>query len=231
MKNNPAPSDEDHRVRVAADRRARMLDRLSRSAMRVMAHGGVEAITVDAIVAEAEVSRGTFYKYYDAPASLVREVGIQLSQELILSVSPSVQISSDPAVRLGTGFRLVLHVARKTPILPRFLVNSGWPSSDRVPAFTERVEANLAAGIEQGRFSGATLAITKAFVGGATIGMMANMLEADAGPEADAHAALSLLRALGLETVDALAIVRLPLPEPVPFNGLLADASASTQEI
>ena len=88
---NEDPKPEDHRVRVAARRRQQMLAKLWLAAVRVMARSGPEGMTVDNVILDAQVSRGTFYKYYDAPASLISAAGVELAEDLILSVSPALQ--------------------------------------------------------------------------------------------------------------------------------------------
>jgi AcrR family transcriptional regulator len=216
------PKAEDHRVRVAARRREQMLAQLSDAALRVMARGGPEGMTVDAVILQAGVSRGTFYKYYDAPAALISAVGAELAEDLILTVSPSVLAYQDPAARLATGFRMVLRCARANPLLPRFMIRAGWPAFDRVPAFSARVGANLAAGIAQGRFRIASLPVARALVGGVVIGMMATLIDDDGGPESDNTAAKMLLLSLGLDEEEVKKIVTLPLPELTVHPGLLA---------
>jgi len=212
----------DHRVLSAAKRRKRMLAKLSDAALRVVARNGLEGVTVDAVIQEAGVSRGTFYKYYDATSSLIAAVGAELAEDLILTVSPALQTYDDPAERLATGFRLVMQCARETPLLPGFLIRAGWPATDLVPAFSARVGANLAAGIEQARFRNASLMVASAFVGGAVIGMMATLTEDDGGPEDDSVAAAMLLLSFGLPEYEAIAIANLPLPQTTYRNGLFA---------
>jgi AcrR family transcriptional regulator len=199
-----------------------MLAQLSDAAVRVMARSGPEGMTVDNVILEAQVSRGTFYKYYDAPASLISAAGAELAEDLILSVSPALQAYDDPAARLATGFRMVLHYARETPLLPRFLIRAGWPAIDRVPAFSARVGANLAAGIEQGRLRAASLPVAQALVGGAVIGMMNVLINEDGGPECDKATAKMLLLSFGLAEEEATEIAELPLPELTCRPGLLA---------
>lgn len=219
---NAEAEREDHRVRVAARRRQQMLVQLSDAALRVMARTGPEGMTVDAVILEADVSRGTFYKYYDAPSSLISAVGTELAEDLIMTVAPAVQAYDDPAARLSTGFRMVLRCARKAPLLPRFLIRAGWPAFDRVPAFSARVGANLAAGIEQGRFRTASLPVAKALVGGAVIGMMGVLINDNGGPECDDAMAVMLMLSLGLPEEEAKTIVELPLPKLTYRPGLLS---------
>lgn len=220
MPHNEAP--EDHRVRVAAKRRHRMSAQLSAAALRVMARSGVEGTTIDAIVQEAGASRGTFYKYYDSPSALIRAVGAELAEDLIRAVSPTLETIDDPAARLTSGFRTILHLAKENPLLGQFLVNAGWPAKDHVPAYTERVGANLAAGIKQGRFK-TSQAVAEALVGGILIGILA---EADPHNNDEAlhfDATVALLRGVGIGTDEAEALASAPLGPSVPLEGGLLE--------
>jgi hypothetical protein len=120
----------------------------------------------------------------------------------------------------------VLQLARENPLLPRFIVRAGWPATDHVPAFSARVGANLAAGIAQGRFRTASLAVARALVGGAVIGMMATLINDDGGPEDDKAAAKMLLLSFGLAEDEATAIANQSLPRAMDPIGLLARARA-----
>ena len=62
---------QDHRQRVAAERRERMRSRLLASAMKLIAEKGPAATSIDDVISAAEVSRGTFYKYFPSPDALV----------------------------------------------------------------------------------------------------------------------------------------------------------------
>jgi AcrR family transcriptional regulator len=204
-----------------------MQAQLSEAALRVMARSGPEGVTVDAIIAEAGVSRGTFYKYHDSPAALIRAVGAEIGDDLIRAVGPQIVAIADPALRLATGFRLILQLARENPLLALFLIRAGWPATDHVPAFSQNVVTNLAAGIATGRFPLVTLAMAQAFVGGATIGMLAAQTEADGGPVEDAAAALSLLLALGIERAEAQEVSARPLAPIAGPAGLAGRAVAT----
>jgi AcrR family transcriptional regulator len=96
----------DHRPRVAAERRERMRARLLASAMRLVAEKGPAATSIDDVISAAEVSRGTFYKYFPSPDALVRELAIAIANELIGMVEPVVLSYADPAERVSSGIRL-----------------------------------------------------------------------------------------------------------------------------
>jgi AcrR family transcriptional regulator len=113
---------QDHRQRVAAERRERMRARLLSSAMRLVADKGPAATSIDDVISTAEVSRGTFYKYFPSPDALVRELAIEIANELIAMAEPVVLSHADPAERVGSGIRLVARLAIDHPMAATFLV-------------------------------------------------------------------------------------------------------------
>ena len=103
---------DDHRPRVAALRRERMRSRLIESALTLVAKNGVAATSIDDITSEAQVSRGTFYKYFDSPSALVEAVAKEVTNRLLALIDPVVLTHDDPVKRVATGVRLVLGLAR-----------------------------------------------------------------------------------------------------------------------
>ncbi|HMS94139.1 MAG TPA: TetR/AcrR family transcriptional regulator [Tabrizicola sp.] len=216
-------------MRVAAERRQRMRAQLADAALKVAAAGGAEAVTVDAVIQAADVSRGTFYKYFDAPSALVRAVGAELAQDMILALRPMLDRLDDPGERLAVGFRTVLRLGRENPLMAGFLIRAGWPVTDHVPAFSARVGANLAAGIRAGRFRTPSLAVAQALVGGMVIGALAAQAQPGA-EEVEEAATCALLRGLGLDEAEARDLSRNDLPmAELPEDGLLARARRAFQ--
>jgi AcrR family transcriptional regulator len=215
----------DHRTRVGAERRQRMLAKLADAALRVMAEQGPERISVDSIIQAAGVARGTFYKYYDAPADLIRAVGAELAQDLIAVMAPALDGYDDPAQRLTVAFRSTLLLAKENPLLALFLIHAGWPVTDQVPAFSARAAANLGKGIEQGRFRKMPLNVALASLGGILIGTLAAMIPPEADPDIETEATITLLLAFGLNRDESEALAAMALePLRFPERGLLSRA-------
>src|SRR5450830_694756 len=97
-----APNPNDHRPRVAAERRERMRKRLIESAMIVFAEKGVGASVIPEVVAAAEVSQGSFYNYFRTNDDLLAAVSSELSAEMIELIEPAVGDIADPALRAAT---------------------------------------------------------------------------------------------------------------------------------
>ena len=118
---------EDHRPKVASLRRERMRLRLIEGALTLVAQKGVSATSIDDVISAAQVSRGTFYKYFESPTSLVQTVAQEIANEVMKLIDPIVLKHDNPAVRVATGVRLALRLARQNPVIGAFLLRLGWP--------------------------------------------------------------------------------------------------------
>jgi AcrR family transcriptional regulator len=120
---------ENHRSRVAAERRKKTRQRLLESALVVFAEKGVEAAIIDDVITLAGVSRGSFYNYFKTNDELLEAVAVAITNDMIRIVDPVVQKHADPVIRLALGLRLLLHAVRQCPTLAAFIARLRWPSS------------------------------------------------------------------------------------------------------
>lgn len=227
MNTETAAPPQDHRTRVAAERRERMRARLCDSALELVARGGPAALTIDEVIAQAEVSRGTFYKYFDRPESLLRDLAIELTEELVRTAEPLVLAHSDPAQRLATGIRTVIGLGVAQPSIGAFIVRIGWPAVGRQHAMFDFALRDLEAGLAIGRFLPMPPALGLNIVSGTVIGAMHAMLFDAAGPAFPAQATAAALRALGVESAQAERIANEPLTSPAHIAGGLMGRCAA----
>lgn len=218
---------QDHRPRVAAERRERMRLRLLTTAVRIGAEKGPAAITIDDVVVGAEVSRGSFYKYFASTDALLQEVATQIANDLIRMAEPVVQDFDDPAERVACGIRLVARTAIAHPEVAAFLVKLGWPDVRNPDILLEFVQRDLSAGIRQRRFLRMPVTLALNVVTGAVLGATRCMLREDCEPDFAEQSAAAALRALGVEHDEAkrLSTRRLRAVE-WPASGLFAETIA-----
>lgn len=211
---NPAMSPADHRPRVAAERRGRMRARLLECALEISAAKGPERLTVDDVIAAAEVSRGTFYKYFDAPGSLVQELAVEVSDAVIRTMHPLVEPLDDLAERMATGVRTALRLVRAHPVLGAFMVRAGWPVSERTQAFFVVVGADLRQGIRQGRFARMHADVALNLLAGSMVGAMHSLTQGGVPRDFEEQTAGTILRALGVPAAEVAELVSRPLARP-----------------
>jgi len=130
---------EDHRVRVARQRRSRTRTRLLDAVMVTCAARLKQDLpTVDDVIAEADVSRATFYKYFNSVEEAIGVYGHMLMEEMFLSLANLFTPRDDELSRIVTAIQLFLmrtvidpqwggflartaHLARNTELVDRVL--------------------------------------------------------------------------------------------------------------
>ncbi len=214
---------QDHRQRVAAERRERMRARLLASALELVAAKGPASTSIDDVISAADVSRGTFYKYFPSPEALVQELAVEIANELIRLAEPVVLEFDDPAERVSCGIRLVAGLAIHYPLAAGFVVRMGWPDPQRPDLMLDFVRRDLREGIRLGRFKPMPLALALNIVSGAVLGATHCMLDPECEPDFAEQTAAAALRALGVDAKSAERIAHRRLRQTAPAeSGLLA---------
>ena len=228
--NVPMPK-EDHRTRVAAQRRDRMRRRLFESALQVVTRKGPAATSIDDVIQAAEVSRGTFYKYFEAPDQLFDALALEVANEIILMAEPAVLQSEDAAQRVATGMRLIIHLARSNPEVGGFLVRLGWPEMRKGAVLLDPLQRDLRRGMRQGRLLAMPMRLAVNIVSMTVLGAVHAMLEMRSPGAFAEQAVESALRALGIEGKEALRLATLELPPPQPVEGGLLGADSAARAL
>lgn len=140
----------DHRQIVAAQRREKMRHRLIEAAVLVYAAKPHGEVVIEDIVAEAGVSRGSFYKYYDTLDDLLHEAKLALGREILSMVLEQDRETDDPAVSLARDLRSFMQTCRRYQIIGRFSARMGLGPSDLMD---DLIPAYIPGGIASGRFA------------------------------------------------------------------------------
>jgi AcrR family transcriptional regulator len=201
--------------------------RLLSTAVRIGAEKGPSGISIDDIVVGAEVSRGSFYKYFPTTEALLQEVATLIANELVRMAEPMVQGIEDPAERVASGIRIVARMALLHPTVAACLAKLGWPDVHGPNVLLEFVRRDLSAGIRKRRFTRMPITLALNIVAGSVIGAIHCMLHADCQADFAEQTAAAALRALGMAPDEAksLATRRLP-PVEWPAKGLFAEMDA-----
>lgn len=210
---------QDHRTRVAAERRDRMRRRLFESAMQLVARKGPAATSIDDVIQAAEVSRGTFYKYFDAPDALFDALALEVANEIIRMAEPVVRPIEDPAERVATGMRLTLQVALSNAEVAGFLVRLGWPDLRSGDVLLDYLQRDLTKGMREGRFMQLPMRLALNIVMMTVLGSIHAMLALRSRKGFAEQAVASALRALGMDNKEALRLATLELPPAQPAAG------------
>ena len=99
---------EDFRVRVAAERREKMRNRLLDAVLELYQPGAGLHLVIDDVIRVADVSRGTFYKYFDSLEQAVDALGEQMAEAMIRDFRQLFDGESDAAVRAIGGAAMTM---------------------------------------------------------------------------------------------------------------------------
>ena len=146
-----AEIDPIRRAEIGREKRARTRATLINSACILFASQPVESVTVDDVVRQAGVARGTFYSHFvDLPA-LVAAVELELVDSVDELLQPARLSIEDPWERLAFGCSRYLDKAAADPPWARIVArlgtrvnvgseNSRHPRNRRPPAARDRLE-------------------------------------------------------------------------------------------
>jgi AcrR family transcriptional regulator len=125
----------DHRVRVAGERRERMRKRLLDAVMAVYARnpqGGPPL--VDDVIAEADASKATFYKYFDSVEEAIDALGVMLADEMVQSLIRMYRGPERPFFRMAVAIQLFLLRSVTDNVWGAFVAHTNILASDNIVA-------------------------------------------------------------------------------------------------
>lgn len=170
--------------------------------LRVLADKG-QGLTVSDVVAEAEVSNGTFYNHFTDREELLAEVA-ELSVLELAAAAAQAPIE-DPARRFAVATTRVLQRAREDETWARvmlLLVSRPGSGVDLARYLRE----DLAEGFAQGRFDSGPDDAALDQVAGLVLMTIRRMLQGEARPDAPQQAVARGLRALGVDAAEAASL-------------------------
>lgn len=111
-------AEEDVRVRVARKRRERMHERLLSATWAAYLQAESGSLTAEDVMKAADVSRGTFYKYFGSIDEAVNVLGRRFADEAVAELRAILQASQwQPAARAALGAQM---------LMARGVMEAGW---------------------------------------------------------------------------------------------------------
>jgi hypothetical protein len=215
---------QDHRVRVAASRREEMQNTLIFSVLVLSIEKSIHEIDVDDVVQQAQVSRGSFYKYFPSVQASVLALSSQLAHELTTEIEAITHQIPDTATRLVIATKLTMRYLVKVPLLGNFLIQLPWPSQNPDTNVFKHISADVELGIKEGVFTKMPASIACNLLIGSIIGGVHTMLGKAASSSGYENKVLyPVLIGLGLDSKIADDLLKIPMPSlpKLPATGLL----------
>jgi len=190
-----------------------MESRLLLAALQLLATKPPRDILVNDLINLENVSRGTFYKYFDSLGEVYAQLSVRLEAELSPIADHFVSSIPNAAIRVATGTRLVLNVGSRLPILGILMLQSGWPMEHSPGIFLTNLYRDVRLAIKQGSFHQMPGSIAANLIVGPMLGGLHSMLEETCEAGYAEQLTSRILMSLGMTREAASEAVLLPLPE------------------
>ncbi|MEJ0024881.1 MAG: TetR/AcrR family transcriptional regulator [Rhizomicrobium sp.] len=189
-------------------RRARTRGALLAAAEELFAARGPDAVSVDEIVAGADVAKGSFYNHFSDKNDLAREVMLGVRGEIERQVIEANRGIVDPAARVARALCVFARYALERPDRARSLLHLSRNATDPDAEVNEGVRHDVSAGLAAGRFGGESRDAAILLVMGAAQAAFQRALDADAATARKTVTGLValLLRGLGVRLAEAQSI-------------------------
>jgi AcrR family transcriptional regulator len=187
-------------------------EKLVEAALRVVSRKGLDATTIAEITEEADVGFGSFYNYFTSKAEIAMSVFERRAGELAEINEMIGAREADTATAVAYIHRLFLTRAVEDPVWGWFIVHTtnGPPEMSRM--FMARGKSAIERGVAQGRFSVSCTETAMRIILSSLLATMRALLDKDVDDGAVAQTIECLLRMLGVEPTEAMALSREKLP-------------------
>ena len=203
----------DHRKTVAARRRAEMERRLFLVALELLSKKLPSEISINDVISQANVSRGTFYSYFDSLDQVFLALLTKLAEDLAPAADRMIVRIPDGATRIATVIRFLLHFSRRAPLCGKLMMQSGWPIVQSASTFLGNLQRDVELATEQGTFDKMHRSVAANLIVGPTRGGIQLMMLGPSIPDFPEQLTLRILLSLGVDRAAAEHAVALPLLE------------------
>ena len=202
-----AKIDLARRAQIGRDRRAKTRAQLMQAARALYAERAIESVTIDDLVNEAGLAKGTFYVHFDHLPDLQVAVADELAQELDDLLQPFRLQMADPIERIAAGCAAFICEAVRNPSWGSLAARGAWALPSVAQAARTNLREDLRLAAARGRLGAITPELGFEVVSGIVIQALRAAGEARLS-QSDAPAAVeAILRALGVASAEAHAIV------------------------
>jgi AcrR family transcriptional regulator len=207
------------RASIGLEKRERTRSNLIAAAYRVFARKEADAVTIDEIIAEAAVARGTFYNYFQTREEVLTAVAAALSDEMNHSIWAQSAEIEDPAERMAIAMRQFLHQAIRDSTWGWVIVRFGLVAAPLSETIKMGVTTDLEAGMRLGRFQVENKQAAIDLILGTGLMAMRTILGGHLEPNYPEQIAELILKTLGVAAGEAHSIAFQVL-EPLSGNSI-----------
>ncbi len=216
-----AKIDLARRAQIGRDRRAKTRAQLMQAARALYAERAIESVTIDDLVNEAGVAKGTFYLHFEHLPDLQVAVADELAQELDDLLQPFRLAMTDPIERIAAGCAAFIREAVRNPSWGSLAARSAWALPSVAHAARTNLREDLQLAGARGRLGAITPELGFDVVSGIVLQAMRAAGERRLSPSTVPVAVEAILRALGVASAEAHVIVARVFETPKTTVGAL----------
>jgi AcrR family transcriptional regulator len=204
------------RTTIGRGKRERTRAALIKAAYLVFARKETDVVTIDDIIAEAGVARGTFYNYFQTREDVLKAMAASLRNEMKQRIWGQSVVINDPAERMAIAIRQLLHRASQDKTWGWVIVRIGLAAAPLSETIERGALADLEPGIQQNRFQVDSTQAATALILGTGLMALRTILEGQTEPDYPEQIAKIILKSLGIPDAEAHAIAFKSLESPPP---------------
>jgi AcrR family transcriptional regulator len=221
-----AKVDPNRRAEIGREKRARTSAQLVAAASALFARQAVESVTVDDVVKEAGVAKGTFYVHFEDLRALAAAVAQDLVQSFDDLLQPGRLGISEPELRIAFGCSCFIDKALTDPVWARVVARMATLTPSGLELARSRFLEDMrrfSNGLPHGRVSPE---LSLEIVSGILLQLMAAFGDGRLSRRYREDAIAAILRAIGLDAKQAKSVIaRLPASKGGAIALALADTS------
>lgn len=207
-----AKIDPAKRAEIGRAKSARTREQLLAAARSLYAKQAVESVTVEDVVREAGVAKGTLYVHFKNIEALQMVVADELTQTFVNLLQPRRAIFEDPIERIADGCRTFLHQATLNPKWGGLVARYAWSFPTVGSAARGLLAEDLYQAARQGRIAEISSDLGTAIVVGIVLQVMLSASEGNVQSPDVPFAVIAILQSLGVSRREAHAVVKRVIP-------------------
>ncbi len=190
--------DLARRAQIGRDRRARTRSQLIEAARALYSRAAIEAVTVDEVVEEAEVAKGTFYVHFASLAELQTAVADELAHEFDELLQPRRQAILDPIERIAAGCGAFVVEALRSPAWGALVSRGAVTMPNFAMGARKRLIEDVQRASADGQLGDVTPELAFEFAIGIVLQAMQAAAEGRIAPSQAPNVVAAILRAIGV---------------------------------
>jgi AcrR family transcriptional regulator len=192
-----AKIDLDRRAAIGRAKSAKTREQLLGAARSLYAQRAVEAVTVEDVVREAELAKGTFYIHFKNIEAIQMAVADELAEAFVTMLQPRRTIVDDPVERIADGCLTFMHQAVLNPAWGSLVARYAWSFPTVGGGAREMLADDLRRAARQKFIGSISFELASAIVVGVVLNVMRSASEGNLRTPDVANAVIAILLALG----------------------------------